>query len=75
MPQPMPFLRISKRLAGWTGLEPDSPRLGNYLTACELWSQPVDCITLSNLDRVRSIPHSSSAIDFSRGDILETAKS
>jgi hypothetical protein len=31
-----------RRLAGWTGLEPGSPRRVNQLTACELWLQRVD---------------------------------
>ena len=59
-------------MAGWTGLETSSPRFGNHLTACELWSQRVECPSLATLNRVRRVPRASSRINPGRGDILET---
>jgi len=57
---------------GLTGLEPGSPRRGNHLTACELWSQHADCSQLRVPTIFRSTLDESSRIDPIRGDILET---
>jgi hypothetical protein len=59
-------------VAGWTGLEPDSPRRCNYLMACELWSQRVEYSKVGVVNRVREIPGESARIDPGRGDIVET---
>ena len=48
-------------------------RLSNYLTARELWSQPVERQVVPTKISVRTNPRESSHFRPVRGDILETA--
>jgi hypothetical protein len=59
-------------MAGWKGLEPSPPRRVNQLTACELWTQRVDCSLTTTMNEGHSLLSESSRIDRVRGDILET---